>query len=749
MLRDTSVPQPAQPHMDFSDILGEASPNENAAPLAKGTALNKDLASAEYRENGAESKCLLTIDTPITVTRFPKQSAQSKTERQMSMRQLASEIERAAASDKGGLPWFKLASFGDRRTEKNCLRNNENVLSVSGVEADYDAGAISPDEAERRLRAAGIAAMVYTTPNHGQEGKGNRWRVFAPFDHPLPPEQRAQHVARLNGILDGALDGASFVLSQSYYGGNVAGRPKVDIRLIDGQPINQAAHLDATAIGKMPAKKNQSLDMFDDILGVSPVRSYDAKTIAECRVILADLPSSWGEDRNLWRAAGMALHDNFAGSSKGLELWHEWSRQWPAKYEPAALDKEWRDFKIKAGGTTLGTLIKAGEENREARNDIDDSEFENFGDEEAPPQTAGDLFFSAVKWAGQPAPDREWLVPDYIPNKVVTLLTGDGGTGKSLLALQLAVSVATGTSWLGLNIDRPGKVLFLSAEDDDDELHRRLESICHGDLSDLQNLMVRSVVDTDPLLATFDKHNRIAMTTLYKSVVDAVKTQRPKLLILDTLANLHSGDENNKAHAMQFVNKLKAIATVYDCAVLLLAHPSQSGMANGSGSAGSVGWNNAVRSRLYLSRIKGDDGKEADPDARELATTKANYGRNGGKLDLYWQAGRFAIEADDFENLDGETETREERSERVFLKLLDRFSAEGRYVSSNTSPTYAPTQFAKEPDAERCGKPDFEGAMRRLFFSKSIRVGEHTSKGQQRTHIARAFNAPNNGDDML
>ena len=49
------------------------------------------------------------------------------------------------------------------------------------------------------------------------------------------------------------------------------------------------------------------------------------------------------------------------------------------------------------------------------------------------------------------------------------MLAGDGGTGKSILALQLAVAVATGTEWIGL---RPmeGVVLYVSAEDDVDEV---------------------------------------------------------------------------------------------------------------------------------------------------------------------------------------------------------------------------------------------------------------------------------------
>src|SRR5262245_31352317 len=52
-------------------------------------------------------------------------------------------------------------------------------------------------------------------------------------------------------------------------------------------------------------------------------------------------------------------------------------------------------------------------------------------------------------WAGKPIPPREWLWPGWIPMRVVTLLSGHGGAGKSLLAQQMLTSGATGALFLG------------------------------------------------------------------------------------------------------------------------------------------------------------------------------------------------------------------------------------------------------------------------------------------------------------
>ena len=41
---------------------------------------------------------------------------------------------------RNGLPWLKLAPFGDMRRAKGSLRHDANVLAITGVEADYDGG---------------------------------------------------------------------------------------------------------------------------------------------------------------------------------------------------------------------------------------------------------------------------------------------------------------------------------------------------------------------------------------------------------------------------------------------------------------------------------------------------------------------------------------------------------------------------------------------------------------------------------
>jgi hypothetical protein len=85
---------------------------------------------------------------------------------------------------------------------------------------------------------------------------------------------------------------------------------------------------------------------------------------------------------------------------------------------------------------------------------------------EDPHDKRGSRFYAASELKGKVVPPRQWLVPDLVPHKTVTLFSGDGGTGKSLMALQLAVAVAAGTGWLS-NLPPPNEARL------DQETHGR------------------------------------------------------------------------------------------------------------------------------------------------------------------------------------------------------------------------------------------------------------------------------------
>jgi RecA-family ATPase len=321
----------------------------------------------------------------------------------------------------------------------------------------------------------------------------------------------------------------------------------------------------------------------------------------------------------------------------------------------------------------------------------------------------------------------------------VTLLSGDGGVGKSLLAMQLAVAAATGRAWLGRPLDEHGPALFLTAEDDEGELHRRLWDVARAEgltWADLADLRPVSCAGKDALLATLESGGVLRPTALFDAIDESAGEHAPRLLILDTLADLFPGDENNRAQARQFIGMLRGLAIRHECAVVLLSHPSLSGLNSGSGTSGSTAWSNSVRARLFLERVTYRDGLtviEDDKDRRVLRSMKSNYSQRGAELSMRWQDGVFVAEAAP-EGLD--RKAAEAKAERVFLRLLDEFAAEGRTVKSARAAKYAPKEFAASGRAEGLSKEALHAAMERLFAKGEI-VEVMGGDGPPSRHTAR------------
>lgn len=330
---------------------------------------------------------------------------------------------------------------------------------------------------------------------------------------------------------------------------------------------------------------------------------------------------------------------------------------------------------------------------------------------------------SAASFAGKPAPPRPWHVPEWIPGRQVTLFGGDGGVGKSLIAMQLSVATVTGLQWFEMT-PRHGPVVYVSAEEDIDELQRRVEDIAatYGvPLADLADLHLISLAGQDAVMATPSKPGVIVPTAVWRGLGARVAQFKPVLIVIDTAADTYAGDENKRPEVRQFIGQLRGMSIHHDLATLLLNHPSQTGLTSGSGTSGSTAWSNSVRARLYLDRIKDDDGKEVAADFRVLTVKKSNYGPPDAELRLRWSAGCFVhdgpMAAGGLDKLAAEA-----KAERVFCDLLAALIGQGRDVSPKPSPSYAPAVFANHPSAAGIAKKGFAAAMERLFEAGRIRV---------------------------
>jgi RecA-family ATPase len=326
---------------------------------------------------------------------------------------------------------------------------------------------------------------------------------------------------------------------------------------------------------------------------------------------------------------------------------------------------------------------------------------------------------------GLPVPQRQWLVPDWIPMARATSMYGSGGEGKTLLMQMLTTACALGDKWLGMPV-RQCNSLLLFCEDDAAEMHMRLADINEHfgcTLADLGAMRWLPRLGDDNTLMTF-VNGRALRTPLYDHLLSAGREHEAQLAVCDTLADVFPGNESDRAQARAFAQTaLGHLARELNAAVVALAHPSLVGLANGNSGSGSTAWKGTFRSLLYLESPKGDDGESPDPDIRVLRRAKANYARRDETIEIRWQNGVFVP----LYATSGIIASIERKPcDRVFLDLLDKVSAEGRHVTdTNHGSNYAPKIFSMRPDRERFTKREFELAMQRLFAEKKIRIGEY------------------------
>lgn len=265
-------------------------------------------------------------DITTYITFFKDAAASIIKSADLTLEELKTRILETSAPTKARLPWLKLAVFGNKRTVKNSLRHDANVISITGVELDYDgpddpnAEWIGFDEAVELVRAMHIKALVYTSPSH--TAAAPKWRILAPTSMPLENNMRARLVARINGHMGCLIKKKeSFTLSQGfYYGRSLENNNSNHMAIVlDGEYTDKRADLkqyeDAgkyndggkTSKGQGKAKDNFSQHAEDNSNAKSQGIHGFQKILSE----LGDGPDLKGFNDVLTRAAAsyVALHD--------------------------------------------------------------------------------------------------------------------------------------------------------------------------------------------------------------------------------------------------------------------------------------------------------------------------------------------------------------------------------------------------------------------------------------------------------
>ncbi len=220
-------------------------------------------------------------------------------------------------------------------------------------------------------------------------------------------------------------------------------------------------------------------------------------------------------------------------------------------------------------------------------------------------------------------------------------------------------------------------------------------------MCDFKDCQYLSLAGADAPFVVQDRNNTLMPTPLFEGFCKQIEQHRPKVAVVDTLADINPTDENQRSAAGQFIQLLRKPAIEFGCAVIALAHFPLTGLNIGSGTSGSTAWINSVRSRMYLTKLKDE---EADPNLRVLELMESNYSQAGTTVNVRWKDGLCVRESGGTQ-LDRMAANK--KAERVFIEFLDAYTEQGRKVNSSSGPKYAPSIFASDPKAEGIIKSNF------------------------------------------
>ena len=189
----------------------------------------------------------------------------------------------------------------------------------------------------------------------------------------------------------------------------------------------------------------------------------------------------------------------------------------------------------------------------------------------------------------------QWLIENLWMMEGVGIIGGPPRAYKSWLALDMAVSVASGSPCLGVfPVRRSGPVLIYAAEDSESSLRSRLESLARNRQIDFAHLDVRVITAHSLRLDLPIDQERFEAT---------VALHQPKLLILDPLVRIHGADENASGAMAALLGYFRALQRKKSVAIVLVHHARKnvSGRTGYSlrGSSDFYAWTDCL---LYLER---------------------------------------------------------------------------------------------------------------------------------------------------
>jgi hypothetical protein len=158
-------------------------------------------------------------------------------------------------------------------------------------------------------------------------------------------------------------------------------------------------------------------------------------------------------------------------------------------------------------------------------------------------------------------PEQSFLIKNLLSEQSVNFLSGEEGCGKSILAMNIAISIAIGVrTWLAFDITKQGKVLYLNNELAFTDFARRHKKMCDSlpARGDISNLIIPKEVP--------------ALNDCWDTLNETCEREKPCLIVVDCLYFTHNKDENDSSQMKALMRQFLTLRDRFHLALLLVHH---------------------------------------------------------------------------------------------------------------------------------------------------------------------------------
>ena len=355
---------------------------------------------------------------------------------------------------------------------------------------------------------------------------------------------------------------------------------------------------------------------------------------------------------------------------------------------------------------------------------------------------------------------RAHLYAKHYQRGQATATIGCDGAGKSTVGIGEAVVLTTARNLLGEQPTERCRVWLYNADDDSEEMYRRVAAFCrhHGvTITELAGWLFIDGKDSFTVRVAGGNGNLTIDTASIAQITETIVENQIDVVIFDPLVAMHGVAENDNVRMSEVIHIFGDIAAKCDCAIDLCHHTRKPSAGieekefNSDDSRGASAVRAAVRASRVFNRMSKAEAEKAGLSEEDrvfyirIDRGKANYLPPATKATWFHlqsvellngeQVGTIAPW--EFPGQDGAPSAARaaanDTAEHIFLGLLARLTLEGRTVSERPGVNYAPRLFAQEPEAKKAkvSKAALEAAMLRLFAAKRIQVDDTVTRGRR------------------